>query len=134
MSHPKHASGGPDRARVLFVAGTGRSGSTVVSNLIGSVPGAVSVGELRYLWERGVGEKALCGCGAVFPDCPFWARVLNRAYPDGPPDVSEVRRAERELLRLRALPRLLLAHGEPADLGAGSRWYAGQLAKVYGAV
>ena len=42
--------------KVLLLAGSGRSGSTVLANLLGSVEGAFSGGELRYLWERGLRE------------------------------------------------------------------------------
>jgi hypothetical protein len=120
--------------RVLFVAGTGRSGSTIVSNLLGSVPGLVSVGELRYLWERGLGEAAVCGCGEPVPQCPFWLAVLADAYPDGPPDVDGVVAADRQLLRLRSLPRLLATRSDKHQLGAAAARYAVEVARVYAAV
>jgi hypothetical protein len=120
--------------RVLFVAGTGRSGSTLVGNLLGSVPGAVSVGELRYLWERGLRESAPCGCGLPVPQCPFWRDVVARAYPVQQPEPEAIVEVERQLLRVRGLPRLLRAHGDPEQLGAAAIWYAAELASVYRAV
>ena len=35
-------------ARVLLIAGSGRSGSTMLANLLGSLPGVFSGGEIRY--------------------------------------------------------------------------------------
>src|SRR3954447_11520040 len=107
MTHDRQTSAGNQKMRVLLVAGTGRSGSTIVSNLLGSVPGLVSVGELRYLWERGLLESGVCGCGAPVPECPFWPRVLASAYPEEPAEVQPVRRADDELLRVRRLPAVL---------------------------
>ena len=128
------AHGSDGRARVLFVAGTGRSGSTVLSNLLGSMPGLTSVGELRYLWERGIGENALCGCGAPVPRCPFWSAVLRSAYAGNPPDLALIKTADRRFLRLRTFPKLLRAHGDPHRLGPPAPAYAADLAGVYRAI
>ncbi len=116
---------------VLFVAGTGRSGSTLVANLLGSAPGLVSLGEVRYLWERGIVENALCGCGQPCADCPFWGRVLADL---GPVDAGRMIAADHELLRVRALPRLLREHGEPTRLGGVAVAYADELARTFRAI
>ena len=79
-----------ESVRVVFVGGTGRSGSTVVANALGALDDAVSVGEVRYLWERGIGENRLCGCGQAFADCPFWQEVLHTAYGTAVPDAGAV--------------------------------------------
>ena len=65
---------------VLFVGGLGRSGSTVLDMLLAQEPGMVPVGEVRHLWERGLRDNDLCGCGAPFHDCPFWRAVGERAF------------------------------------------------------
>ncbi|HVX45604.1 MAG TPA: sulfotransferase [Mycobacteriales bacterium] len=96
------------------MAGTGRSGSTVLANLLGETPGCVSVGELRYVWSRGLVEDRLCGCGEPFSGCPFWGQVRDRLEPD---ECAGARLAT--LLRIRRLPRLLLRRPDRlrADLG-----------------
>ncbi|RYJ02970.1 MAG: sulfotransferase, partial [Actinomycetales bacterium] len=95
--------------RVLFVGGTGRSGSTVLSTVLGEVPGLVAVGEVRFLWERGVLQDRLCGCGSAFAECAFWTEVLDLAL--GTADREETaRRLGAELTertRLRTVPGLL---------------------------
>ncbi len=52
-----------DVSRVCLIGATGRSGSTLVSRVLGSVPGAFSVGELCWLWTYGVLRNRACGCG-----------------------------------------------------------------------
>jgi hypothetical protein len=64
----------------VLVAGAGRSGSTLLTLMLGSLPDAFAVGELRYLWERGIVEHRLCGCGKPLPDCPVWNRILRRTF------------------------------------------------------
>lgn len=62
-----------DRPLLVYILGWGRSGSSILSNILGSMPDAASLGEVRYLWDRGVVENGICGCGATFHDCAFWA-------------------------------------------------------------
>lgn len=103
--------------RVLYIAGTGRSGTTIFSNLLGQVPGCLAAGEVRYAWERGLLQNHRCGCGEPFDRCPLWTVVMAEAFPSGPPpDVaSRARRLDRRI-RVRQLPRMLLRHlrGLPA--------------------
>lgn len=75
-------TGGPAGrvAHVLFIGGWGRSGSTLVDRLTGRLDGVVAVGELRDVWQRGVVEDRLCGCGQRFSACPFWQEVGQRAF------------------------------------------------------
>ncbi|MGB4834796.1 MAG: sulfotransferase [Nostocoides sp.] len=96
-----------DSVRVVFVGGTGRSGSTVVANALGALDDAVSVGEVRYLWERGISENRLCGCGQAFADCPFWQEVLHTAYGSAVPDAGAVHAQLTASTKLRTLPRML---------------------------
>ncbi len=37
--------------RVLFIAGPGRSGSTLLDLLLGQIDGFTSTGELRLIWN-----------------------------------------------------------------------------------
>jgi hypothetical protein len=60
---------------VVYVAGWGRSGSTLLGNLLGEIPGYISIGELRYLFHPGI----TCGCGNLAADCSFWSEVTSRA-------------------------------------------------------
>lgn len=105
--------------RVVYVGGTGRSGSTVLANVLGEVPGLVSVGEVRFLWERGILQDRLCGCGDHFSECPFWSKVLDRALGPVVDDPAEHRHttARRmcqslaDTVRMRSLPRQLGRRG-----------------------
>lgn len=67
-------------ARIVFIGGSGRSGSTLVDRVIGQLAGFVSTGEVRDVWRAGLGENRLCGCGEPFESCPFWRRVGDEAF------------------------------------------------------
>jgi hypothetical protein len=66
--------------KVLYIAGSGRSGSTILDNILGELDGFVSAGEVRFVWERGMRDDRTCACGEPFSSCPFWGDVLTRAY------------------------------------------------------
>jgi hypothetical protein len=62
---------------VIYIAGMGRSGSTIVDQLLGARPGYFSGGELEKIWRYGVLEDWLCACGDPFSSCAFWNRVRS---------------------------------------------------------
>jgi len=62
--------------RVVFVAGTGRSGSTVFELALAQHLGVPSTGELVTVFRRGVLEDRNCSCGDRFSVCPFWKSVV----------------------------------------------------------
>jgi hypothetical protein len=74
----EHAGG--QAVPVLFIAGFGRSGSTLLDRLLGSTPGFHSGGELAGVWSQGLVEDRLCSCGTRFSRCPFWQAVGNYCF------------------------------------------------------
>jgi hypothetical protein len=65
--------------KVLFLAGKGRSGGTLLANLLGQVPGFFNVGELNRLWDEGLVKNYSCGCGLPVRECPTWRAILKEA-------------------------------------------------------
>jgi hypothetical protein len=110
---------------VLFIGGAGRSGSTLLECMLGEVPGVVAAGEVTHLWDRGLMEDQLCGCGRPFSECLFWRDVMDRAFADGLPDTPE------GLMRLKR--RALSVLRGPFSAGARRR-YAGLLVSLYRAI
>jgi hypothetical protein len=94
--------------RVLYIGGSGRSGSTLMARLLDDVDGFVSVGELRYVWERGFIENHLCECGEPFRACAFWTEVVDRAFGGFASfDAEAVFRTQQSVDRIRYVPELL---------------------------
>ncbi|MFF5206586.1 sulfotransferase [Streptosporangium sp. NPDC000396] len=73
-------SDSPPPARVVFLGGLGRSGTTLLERLLGEVPGIAPLGEVVHLWARGVLTNELCGCREPFRLCPFWRKAGKRAF------------------------------------------------------
>ncbi len=70
------------KTQILYIAGCDRSGSTVLDQILGQIPGWFTVGELADFWDRG--PLQLCGCGRVLKDCDFWRQVFIEAFQDTP--------------------------------------------------
>jgi hypothetical protein len=94
--------------KLISIGGASRSGSTLLSLLLGKVEGIFAVGELRYIWSRGWQQNMLCGCGAPFLDCPFWEAVFGEAYGDPRSvPVDEISALQDSVAQIWHLPQLL---------------------------
>jgi hypothetical protein len=100
------------RVKVLYVVGLGRSGSTILSNSLGQIPGFFSGGELNFIWRHNVIENRLCGCGRPFRECPVWTKVMDEAFGgiDGV-DPREMMRLQNLGTRTRHIPSMLTEGG-----------------------
>ncbi len=61
--------------RVVYIAGVGRSGSTVLDSVLGNHPLIQSVGELSRLASDAWIQDFYCSCGKRAKECPFWSAV-----------------------------------------------------------
>ena len=97
-----------EKIPVVFIGAVPRSGSTIVSDLLNENPHMINIGELVHLWERGVIEDNLCGCGQKFSECEFWNQVGKSAF-GGWEQISGSRMRQLQLRadRTRHIPSLL---------------------------
>ena len=125
-------SGGP--VRVLFIGGLGRSGSTLLDRMLCQLGGVWSVGELVHVWQRGLKENNLCGCGERFRDCPFWCRVGEEAFGGWDTlDVGQILALKQAVDRNRYVPLMCLPGLWP-PYRARLRRYLDLLDRLYHAV
>jgi hypothetical protein len=115
--------------KVLYVAAWGRSGTTILDNVLNGYPGVFSAGELRYLWRRGLIAKQACGCGEPVPDCPLWRDVLKVAFGDEVPAPRPIVALQASATRARRT-LALLRRAWPEDV----RTYADLMARLYRAI
>jgi hypothetical protein len=123
-----------DPTKLLYIGGFGRSGSTLVERILGQLPGFCSAGELVFLWQRGLAENQLCGCGAAFSDCDFWTRVGKTAFGGWDQvDAAEMIALKHEVDRNRYIPAMVAPRLRPAARAAMDR-YTGVLSQLYRAI
>jgi Sulfotransferase family len=134
LPHPSAARAdepAPD-LKVLFIMGRGRSGSTVLDNLLGQIDGFVSVGELHNLFKRGLERGYRCGCGRTLSSCAFWRSVLSTAFGDRDLDAGQVVRWQNELVSHRRTHALIRM--QPSARGAELGAYVDVLKRLYSAL
>lgn len=66
-----------DLPEVLYVMGTGRSGTTILEVLIANSTGFASVGELKHIFRDGFLREKPCACGKAASSCDLWSRVMQ---------------------------------------------------------
>ncbi len=63
--------------KLIFIAGTNYSGTTLLSSILGCHPEVESLGQVFEIEDyHRRGRK--CMCGEEVPGCPFWSEVLPR--------------------------------------------------------
>lgn len=118
---------------VLYIAGSGRSGSTLVERTIGGAPNFTNVGELIDLFRRVGPNDERCGCGRLFSRCEFWTEVGDRAFGGWrPATLARMRELQLDVARQRHIPSLV--GGRRRAFDERVRRYAELHAAVYRAV
>lgn len=97
-----------ERVKVLYIAGIGRSGSTLLARALGGVDGLVAAGEVMHFFGRGLVNNELCACGSPVRDCPLWGSVAEGLRDGGGPlPGSRLERLRHRVTEGRHLPALL---------------------------
>jgi hypothetical protein len=128
--------------KILYIAGMGRSGSTLLDMMLGEIEGFFSAGELQLYWETVAEEgwkKAAgwrCGCGREVSKCDVWSSLAKNLNVEKPPlPVSELLATYHT--HIRSQPRQMgrLAASSIASGHAGAlRDYALAMERVYRAL
>jgi hypothetical protein len=102
---------------ILYIAGAGRSGSTLIEMILGNLPGFFSVGEIRFFWEYITRPDVFCGCGEALDACPFWAPVATELSVGHGLDLQEMAHLATKLDRTRQT----LLMNSPLDINEHTR-------------
>ena len=120
--------------KVLYIGGFGRSGSTLVERILGQLPGFCSAGEIVFLWQRGLIDSQLCGCGVPVPECEFWSRVGKTAFGGWDQIAApEMLALQKRVDRNRYIPSMVAPPVRPAARGDVAR-YGEVLSRLYRAI
>lgn len=124
-----------DWPTVVYVAGSGRSGSTLLERTLGEMAGFVNVGELIDLCRRVAPRNERCGCGQPFDACPFWSQVGAEAFGGWDPGLlADMHQLQRRVARHRHMPRLLAGRLAGAGFRDALTRYGATYASLYRAI
>ena len=80
--------------QIVYIMGTGRSGTTILEVLLANNPGFTGVGEVHRVVRHGFLEDRVCSCGKSARQCEVWAQVLrDSGWSDADlPELAEIRK------------------------------------------
>lgn len=67
-----------NKKTIIYIAGDGHSGSTLLDIILGTQHNAFSCGELINLPENGIMKKEYCSCGKPVPTCEVWSGIIKK--------------------------------------------------------
>jgi len=114
---------------IIYIAGKGRSGSTLLDRLLGQVDGVFSAGELWRLWHVREPSKHQCGCSRPLNECAVWSRVLE-GIDQRNTDVDRIRADQQLLFTWKVLPRLAVGRSR-IESWPPMRRYVAAMDRVY---
>lgn len=82
--------------KLIYVAGYGRSGTTLLDIALGEHPAIMGAGEVstlaRHVWDN----DEYCACGSPVRNCPVWSRIVDQWGRDEPEDlIAQYRSAQK---------------------------------------
>jgi hypothetical protein len=83
--------------KIIFIAGSGRSGSTLMGKLLDRQQNTAHVGELRHFAQIGYRENRACECGKKLEQCSFWGPIIYQLSRDF--DLVEISKISKRLPR-----------------------------------
>ncbi|WP_431711833.1 sulfotransferase [Glutamicibacter uratoxydans] len=131
--HPRkpHTGAKVEKPRVLMLGGFGRSGSTVLERCLAQCQGVEAMGEVLHLWERGLRDNELCGCGNSFHECQRWKDIGAKAFGSwSSVDTEQVISDRWSIVRNRYLPWLSLQRSSKTSSAQRTRLIS-SLNKLY---
>jgi LPS sulfotransferase NodH len=106
--------------KLIYIAGAGRSGSTLLGQMLNALPDFFFAGEVRNIWYECLELNEPCGSGERFRDCEFWKQVIAEAF--GAPeniDLAAIMKMHLSVARERYTPLLMLFNRAPGEFFSG---------------
>ncbi|BAP56451.1 hypothetical protein THII_2154 [Thioploca ingrica] len=117
--------------KLLYIAGTGRNGSTLLERILTEIPGVFAAGELGRVTRYN--KNKTCLCGEKLTVCPIWQAINNEI--DSQIDEERFTQLDLKYSNLKGLNLLkLLTHQKELKLSGDFQQYLNMLAIKYKAI
>ena len=114
---------------VVYITGSGRSGSTILDMMLGANSRALGLGQVDELARWAAGDQ-FCTCGRPLGECPVWGPALADQRPPAPLNVEG--QVAKTLSILPAIRGRAPREADPASVDATWSLYD-RLAEISGA-
>ena len=97
--------------KIIYIAGDGRSGSTLLDSILSNIDGSLSVGECHRFWIRFYEGETRCACGEIITECELWNKVdhqMRQRFVEYDPEIFKKRVVEIQLFKnFKKIPKLI---------------------------
>lgn len=93
--------------KIIYVAGNGHSGSTILAMLLANDPSCFCGGELTFITRPGISDE-YCSCGVTIGNCKMWRRIMASWESSREIDLERYSELRLRFERNRTLPLLML--------------------------
>ena len=122
------------KTKILYILGNGRSGSTILGNILNEVDGFFTAGELRQIWEVSLRKEAPCACGEYLDTCEVWGSIIENAFGNiDQIDTQQMVAVYNKNAKNRSVPLMALPGGKKR-IAAKMQPYLANLEKLYQAI
>lgn len=83
--------------KVIYIIGTGRSGSTILEILLSYSKNVFGAGELSNIIEDGFIENKICSCQEDFDECAIWGKVKKEQLALSNKQLEEWKNIQKKL-------------------------------------
>ncbi len=101
--------------KLVYIAGSGKSGSTLLDIILGDNKNSFSIGELNQLFREGLIENEYCTCKSIVKDCEIWQTVLLNWNEKATMSLKEYRKAQLYYESKKQLIKLLKEIKKPSE-------------------
>lgn len=119
--------------KVLYIAGEGRSGSTIIGNILGQVEGLFFVGEAISVWRHFLMDNRMCACGVPSSECLTWKKIFNSAFEINEVNLQRMIELEKNSTRNRYVWKMLIPQVKRQFL-KGLTEYLFNIEKLYSSI
>lgn len=87
---------------IIYIMGSGRSGSTLLSSMLGSQLNIISAGEVynyKNLFESAVSDKRICSCGEKLDECNYWRKVRQNVVNNTGHELVDLKDTRPEIFK-----------------------------------
>lgn len=115
--------------RVIYLIGSGRSGSTLLANRLGSHHDIINAGEVynfRNLFESAEEFSRFCSCGKPLLECEYWASVRAELYVKSGRDLVDLKNCDPRIFGINnynLLAAIRATSGRSVILDSSKRHY-----------
>jgi len=99
---------------VIYIAGDGHSGSTLLDIIIGSSPNIFSAGELTFITRDSIFEE-YCSCSKLIKECNTWSKIVKTWLEKAPVNLKEYKKLRLKFERNKTTAKALYNKISPSQ-------------------